>query len=90
MTISNFFGGSLVGVFLLGMLVRRANAGGALAGMAGGLVVVFLVSVLTKVAGMWFGAISSLSAFGIGWVASLLGARPSRSTEAYVIGGDAR
>src|SRR5688572_20755947 len=43
MTISNFFGGSLVGVFLLGMLSRRANAAGALVGMAGGVAVVLLV-----------------------------------------------
>jgi Na+/proline symporter len=87
MTISNFFGGSLVGVFLLGMLVRRASATGALAGMAGGLVVVFLVSAQTKVAGMWFGAISSLSAFGIGWLASLLCAPPPRESQAMVVGG---
>jgi SSS family transporter len=87
MTISNFFGGSLVGVFLLGMLVRRANATGALAGLVGGLVVVFLVSALTKVAGMWFGAISSLSAFGIGWLASLLCAPPPRESQAMVVGG---
>jgi len=89
MTISNFFGGSLVGVFLLGMLVRRANASGALAGMVGGLAVVFLVSALTRVAGMWFGAISSLSAFGIGAVASLLTAPPPRESAAMVVGGAA-
>jgi len=87
MTISNFFGGSLVGVFLLGMLVRRANAAGALAGMVGGLAVVFLVSALSKVAGMWFGAISSLSAFGIGWLASLWSAPPPRESQAMVVGG---
>jgi SSS family transporter len=86
MTVSNFFGGSLVGVFLLGMLVPRANATGALAGMAGGVVVVLLVSALTSVAGMWFGAISALSAFGIGLVASLLGPPPAAGTKALVVG----
>lgn len=87
MTISNFFGGSLVGVFLLGMLIRRATANGALAGMAGGLVVVFLVSALTPVAGMWFGAVSSLSAFGIGYLASFASRPPPPGTRALVVGG---
>jgi solute:Na+ symporter, SSS family len=86
MTISNFFGGSLVGVFLLGMLSRRANALGALAGMAGGLIVVLSVSALAAVAGMWFGAISSLSAFGIGYVASLFSGKPPAKTSALVVG----
>jgi Na+/proline symporter len=87
MTISNFFGGSLVGVFLLGMLSRRANAIGALVGMAGGLTVVVSVSALSSVAGMWFGAISSLSAYGIGYVASLLTRAPPPESGAFVVGG---
>jgi Na+/proline symporter len=86
MTISNFFGGSLVGVFLLGMLSRRANATGALIGMAGGLIVVLSVSALTPVAGMWFGAVSALSAFGIGYVASLFSSKPPAETSALVVG----
>ena len=86
MTISNFFGGSLVGVFLLGMLSRRANALGALVGMAGGLIVVLSVSAMASVAGMWFGAISSLSAFGIGYVASLFSGKPPAETSALVVG----
>lgn len=84
--ISNFFGGSLVGVFLLGMLSSRANATGALAGLIGGLGTVLLVAFATPVAGMWFGAISALSAFGIGYVASRLGPRPAPGTRALVIG----
>lgn len=86
MTISNFFGGSLVGVFLLGMLVPRANANGALAGMLGGLIVVLLVSALTRVAGMWFGAVSALSAFGIGCLASLFSPAPAAATRMLVVG----
>jgi solute:Na+ symporter, SSS family len=86
MTISNFFGGSLVGVFLLGMLVPRANAAGALAGIAGGLIVVFLVSAFTPVAGMWFGAVSSLSAFAIGCVGSLFTPAPPADRRALVVG----
>ena len=85
MTISNFFGGSLVGVFLLGMLSRRANARGALIGMAGGLTVVLLVSLFTKVAGMWFGAVSSISAFSLGYLASLFFRAPSPESEAFVV-----
>lgn len=85
MTISNFFGGSLVGVFLLGMLSRRANARGALIGMAGGLTVVLLVSVFTTVAGMWFGAVSSISAFSLGYLASLFFRAPPPASGAFVV-----
>jgi solute:Na+ symporter, SSS family len=85
MTISNFFGGSLVGVFLLGMLVRRANAWGALSGLVGGVAVVLLVAAFTPVAGMWFGAVSALSAFGIGCAASLLRPPPGESTRELVV-----
>jgi SSS family transporter len=87
MTISNFFGGSLVGVFLLGMLSRRANATGALAGIVGGVVVVLVVSTTTRVAGMWFGAVSALSAGGIGYAASLLTPPPPVETAGLVVGG---
>lgn len=86
MTISNFFGGSLVGVFLLGMLVPRATATGALVGLAGGLGVVFLVSATTPVAGMWFGAVSAISAFFIGLGASFFSPAPNAEQRALVVG----
>ena len=86
MTISNFFGGSLVGVFLLGMLIPRANATGALAGLGGGVAVVLAVSALTPMAGMWFGAVSALSAFGLGYGASLFSAAPPPECSALVVG----
>lgn len=85
--ISNFFGGSLVGVFLLGMLTRRANAFGALVGLAAGLGVVLLVAATTPVAGMWFGAISTLTAFGAGYGASLLRPAPDDATRELVVKG---
>ncbi|MDO8542443.1 MAG: sodium/solute symporter [Opitutaceae bacterium] len=84
-TISNFFGGSLVGVFLLGMLVPRANGTGALAGLVGGVVVVLAVATFTTIAGMWFGAVSALSAFGIGFTASLLAPAPDPATRLLVV-----
>jgi SSS family transporter len=89
MTISNFFGGSLVGVFLLGMLVPRANAAGALTGLVGGVAVVLLVSALTKVAGMWFGAVSATAAFGLGYAGSLVTPPPAEETRGLVVGGAA-
>ena len=63
---------------------------GALVGMAGGLIVVFSVSALSSVAGMWFGAISSLAAFGIGYVASLFSSKPPAHTSALVVGESRR
>jgi solute:Na+ symporter, SSS family len=84
-TISNFFGGSLVGVFLLGMITKRANATGALIGLIGGLGVVFAVSFTTSVAGMWFGAVSSMAAFAIGLIASLFGPPPPADSQTWVV-----
>lgn len=85
MAISNFFGGSLVGVFLLGMLVPRANATGALAGMAGGVVLVLLVSRFTPIAGMWYGAVSAVGAFVIGYGASFFAAAPAPAVREYIV-----
>jgi SSS family solute:Na+ symporter len=74
--------GSLLGVFLLGTLTRRANESGAMIGMLGGLAVNFLLwkqphplplslggihIVLPKVAWTWFVLIGSLFTFILGW-----------------------
>lgn len=72
MTIINFFGGCLVGLFLLGMLSRKANTGGVLIGFAVGFTAVALVAAFTDVAYMWYSAINATVTFGTGWAASLL------------------
>lgn len=66
-----FFGGTLVGVFLLGMLTKRANGWGAFLGALTGVVGVALLSSLTRASFMWYGVFSATLAFGSGAVYSL-------------------
>lgn len=65
-----FFGGTLVGVFLLGMLTKRANGWGAFLGAITGITSVFLLSVLTPVSFMWYGFFSATVAFVSGYIYS--------------------
>ncbi len=62
--------GMLGGLFLLGVLSRRANATGALIGCAGGAAVVLWVWKGTDVAGYFYPFVSVSSCFVIGLLAS--------------------
>ncbi len=58
--------GSLLGLFLLGTIDRRANAGGALAGMIAGLATVLCVLRYTTIAFTWYVLIGSCTTFLVG------------------------
>ncbi|MFC3196810.1 sodium/solute symporter [Parapedobacter deserti] len=60
MTVINFFGGALVGLFLLGMLSRRAGPTGALIGFTTGFLTVVAVASFTDVSYMWYSAIGGV------------------------------
>ncbi|MCP4849194.1 MAG: sodium/solute symporter [Verrucomicrobiaceae bacterium] len=64
--------GMLGGLFLLGVLSRRANATGALIGCAGGVAVVFWVWKGTEVAAYFYPFVSVSSCFVIGLIASYI------------------
>jgi SSS family solute:Na+ symporter len=67
--------GPLLGLFLLGMLVPRANTFGALLGLAAGMEA--LVSILaTDISGWWYGAVTFVPTFVVGVLASLLSPPP--------------
>src|ERR1700674_2598204 len=70
--------GSLLGLFLLGTLNRRANSNGALAGMFAGLITVLCVWRLTSIAFTWYFLIGSIRTFLVGSLVSLL-TRPNES-----------
>jgi SSS family solute:Na+ symporter len=70
--------GSLLGLFLLGTLNRRANANGALAGMFTGLITILCVWRLTTIAFTWYFLIGSITTFSVGSLVSLL-TRPDGS-----------
>jgi solute:Na+ symporter, SSS family len=78
LTVASFPFGSLLGLFLLGTLNRRANAKGALAGMFAGLITILCVWRLTSVAFTWYFLIGSMSTFLVGSLVSLL-TRPDES-----------
>jgi SSS family solute:Na+ symporter len=76
-----YFAGPLLGLFLLGMLTRRANERGALVGV----VAAFGGTVLAVAAGggkpfgfhpLWLAPASAAVTGGVGWAASLLGPPP--------------
>ncbi len=72
MTIINFFGGALVGLFLLGMLSKRAGPKGALIGFAMGFVVVACVAGFTNISYLWYSVFGGVMTFVSGVVASTL------------------
>ena len=65
-------GGPLLGLFLLGMLTRRANAPGALVGWITGAVVTISVAASTETSFLWYPILGSVSTFVTGWFASHL------------------
>jgi solute:Na+ symporter, SSS family len=84
-----FFGGTLVGVFLLGMLVKRAHGRGAFLGAVTGFVGVILLSALTPVSWMWYGVFSAALSFGSGLLFSLLLAAPDAHATAFGVSASA-
>ena len=64
--------GSLLGLFLLGTLDRRANAPGALVGMFVGLAAILCVFRFTAIAFTWYVLIGSITTFAVGAVVSRL------------------
>lgn len=64
--------GALLGAFLLGVLTRRANALGAMAGMLCGFVVELYLWRRTNVPWTWWVLIGASMTFVLGWVVSVL------------------
>lgn len=64
--------GALLGVFLLGVLTRRANQGGAMVGMACGFAMELYLWLGTRVPWTWWVMIGSAVTFSIGYAASSL------------------
>jgi solute:Na+ symporter, SSS family len=63
--------GALLGVFLLGVLTRRANQNGAMIGMLCGFLVELYILLRTRVPWTWYVVIGTLVTFVVGYVASL-------------------
>lgn len=76
--INSWLGGPILGIFLLGMLSRRARGGGAILGAVVGLAAVSWVALATDVAFFYYAVIGTVVTFGCGWLFSLF--QPARST----------
>jgi SSS family solute:Na+ symporter len=63
--------GALLGVFLLGVLTKRANQNGAIAGMICGLATEIYVWRMTQIAFTWWVLIGTCVTFVVGYAASL-------------------
>jgi solute:Na+ symporter, SSS family len=70
LTVASLPFGSLLGLFLLGTLDRRASAAGALIGMFAGLTAVLCVWRFTPIAYTWYVLIGCLTTFAVGAAAS--------------------
>lgn len=71
LTIASVAYGGMLGVFLLGVLTRRANERGAMVGMICGLALNLYLWLFTGVAFTWYVALGSVATFVVGYAASL-------------------
>lgn len=69
--IRNFFGGSLVGVFLLGILIPSVNGTAAFQAMAISLCATAALAYFTEVSWIWYGAFATAVAVLVGFGSSL-------------------
>lgn len=71
LSIASVLYGSLLGVFLLGLLTRRVKEKAAMLAMLAGLLLMIYVSLGTKIAFTWYVVIGTAGTFLTGYVASL-------------------
>ncbi len=73
LTIASVPYGSMLGIFLLGVLSKRATAQGTLVGALAGLATLLAVMKFTSIAWTWYVAIGTSVTFLIGWALSTIG-----------------
>jgi SSS family solute:Na+ symporter len=78
LTVASLPLGSLLGLFLLGTIDRRANATGALVGMFAGLLTILSVLHFTSIAFTWYVLIGSCTTFLVGAAVSRIARAPSQ------------
>ncbi len=71
LSIASILYGSLLGVFLLGLLTRRVGETAAMVGMSAGLVTMLYVKFFTTIAWTWYVLIGTSVTFVIGYTISI-------------------
>jgi len=70
-------GGPLLGLFMLGMLSRRANTPGAVAGWVAGIALLIPVVFQSNISFLWYTLIGVLATVAVGWTVSLFFPAPT-------------
>lgn len=79
LTIASVPYGSMLGIFLLGVLTKRATGLGAAIGAFAGLMALLAVMGLTSIAWTWYAAIGTCVTFIVGLAVSSIGPAPKRT-----------
>ncbi len=69
--VGSYFYGSLLGVFLLAFLVKRANGNGAFAGLLAGMLAVYVVSETTDISFLYYNVVGAVVVVAVGTLWSL-------------------
>jgi Na+/proline symporter len=72
LTIASILYGSLLGVFLLGLLTKSVQENAAMVAMIAGLIVMIYVKQFTHIAFTWYVLIGTTATFATGYAASLV------------------
>ncbi len=72
LSIASILYGSLLGVFLLGLLTRSVGEKAAMTGMSAGLVTMLYIKFFTPIAWTWYVLIGATVTFAIGYLVSIL------------------
>ncbi|HLM61453.1 MAG TPA: sodium:solute symporter [Pyrinomonadaceae bacterium] len=71
LSIASLFNGPVLGVFLVGVFVKRANETAALIGMSASILLMIYIKFATPLAWTWYVLIGSVTTFLVAWLASL-------------------
>ncbi len=79
LSIASLFNGPVLGVFLVGAFIKRANQTAALIGMSVSILLMLYLKFFTPIAWTWYVLIGSLTTLSVAWLASLLVNRDVRN-----------
>jgi SSS family solute:Na+ symporter len=83
--IVGLLGGTLAGLFALGIFSRRASAAGALVGAVASLTLLSWVAFATDLSGLLYATVAVVSCVTVGWFASLVLPRSTRPLDGLTI-----